>query len=457
MREEPQQLMQRYQLLERIDSGGMAEVFRAIASSSVGGLKRQVAIKRILPELTQNKKFVVMFLDEARLSLNLQHANIVQITDIGKADASTTGPGASYFLVMEYVEGVNLRSILDMQQQQNKLLSVAEALYIGMEICKALAYAHELVDPETHQPLHIVHRDVSPPNILLSKNGEIKLTDFGLAKAVSQLEGTEPGVVKGKFSYLSPEAAMGQPVDHRTDIFAIGLVLYEMLTNRRLFDAPTDYQTLEQVRLVHVPPVQAQNPAVDGELERMIHTLLARHPNERYQHAKDVMEAFAHYLAQRSCTVTSRDIEHLVARCMLWKAGRSHHPHLAQLATTLVEGEVSRFTAGSGFTLEPVSTAPSLSLERSVPGSQEPLVDPRLWYTENNPPPSSQISSSGAQPVASTPPPIPSPQRVFLWALAIMVVLTLVSSGLVLWVLRTQWLPWMCQSLSMGCSLLPNP
>lgn len=448
--------MQRYQLLERIDSGGMAEVFRGIASSSVGGLKRQVAIKRILPALTQNKKFVVMFMDEARLSLHLQHANIVQVTDIGKAEASPNGQDASYFLVMEYVEGVNLKSILEMQQKQNQLLPVADALYIAMEVCKALAYAHNLTDPETQQPFHIVHRDVSPPNILLSKNGEIKLTDFGLAKAASQLEGTEPGVVKGKFSYLSPEAAWGQSVDPRTDIFAIGLVLYELLTNRRLFDAPTDHQTLEDVRKAHVPSLRAQNPAVDEELETMVRKLLARNPEERYQNAKDVMEACAQYLVQHSCKVTSRDIELLVARCMLWKAGAVYRPHLDKLANTLVEEEVSRFAAGSGFTLAPVAPPPSTPSAPVASAPQETFVDPRLWYTESNPPPWGKAPpASPVVPIVT--PPRPSSQRIFLWALLAMVLLTLVSSALLLWVLRTQWLPWMCQTLSLGCSLLPTP
>ena len=201
---------QRYKITDRLDAGGMAEVFRGIAESTVGGLKRNVAIKRILPSLTKNKKFVQMFLDEARLALHLQHANIVQVYDIGVSDGPpASGPAApgsdqAYFLVMEYVDGANLKVIIDSVRAQGVRVPVSQSLYIMMEVCKALAYAHELNDPENGRPLGIVHRDISPPNILISKRGEVKLADFGLAKATSQLENTDPGVVKGKFSYLSP-------------------------------------------------------------------------------------------------------------------------------------------------------------------------------------------------------------------------------------------------------------
>src|SRR3954465_5424266 len=229
---------QRYKVTERIDAGGMAEVYRGIAESAVGGLKKAIAIKRILPSLTKNKKFVSMFLDEARVSMHLQHANVVGVFDIGMADTA-------YFIVMEYVDGANLKTILESLRRQGKRMSVQHTLYLIMEVCKGLQYAHDLVDPETGTEMGIVHRDISPPNILISKRGEVKLVDFGLAKATSQLESTDPGVVKGKFSYLSPEAAAGLEVDHRADIFATGVILYELLTGRRLFLGDSDYHTVE--------------------------------------------------------------------------------------------------------------------------------------------------------------------------------------------------------------------
>ncbi|HUQ02993.1 MAG TPA: serine/threonine-protein kinase, partial [Kofleriaceae bacterium] len=218
----------RYTITERLDAGGMAEVFRGVAES-MEGFKKAVAIKRVLPNLTKNQKFVSMFLDEARLSLFLQHANIVQVFDISKT------PDNAYFLVMEYVDGCNLKALIERQKQKTKRIEVAHTIYLMMECCKALQYAHSLDHPETNPPLGIVHRDISPPTILLSQNGEIKLVDFGLAKANSQIESTDPGVVKGKFSYLSPEAASGLPVDHRADVFAVGIILWELFTGRRLF------------------------------------------------------------------------------------------------------------------------------------------------------------------------------------------------------------------------------
>ena len=242
----------RYRITERVASGGMAEVFKGVAES-LQGFKKNIALKRILPALTQNKKFVAMFLDEARLSLSLQHANIVQVFDIGHADDT-------YFIVMEYVDGVDLKGLIEWRRRIGKRLPTATSLYIINEVCKGLSYAHEMVNPETGKPLGIVHRDISPPNVLISKQGEVKVVDFGLAKATSQLETTDPGVVKGKMSYLSPEAARGDEVDSRADIFSVGILLYELLTGKRLFYGETDYQTVELVRNAKIPPDQGPEP-----------------------------------------------------------------------------------------------------------------------------------------------------------------------------------------------------
>ncbi|HVK84482.1 MAG TPA: serine/threonine-protein kinase [Kofleriaceae bacterium] len=295
----------RYTITERLDHGGMAEVFRGVAES-MEGFKKNVAIKRILPNLTKNQKFVSMFLDEARLSLHLQHANIVQVFDISKT------PDNAYFLVMEFVDGCNLKGLVERHKQKGKRLEIPHTIYMMMEACKALNYAHNLESPETNEPLNIVHRDVSPPNILLSKNGEVKLVDFGLAKANTQLEQTDQGVVKGKFSYLAPEAASGNPVDHRADVFAIGIILWELLTGRRLFFGDTDYQTVELVRNAKIPSIAALNPEVEAELEQVVRKALARDPDDRYQSAADLNDALAQYLFSRRMKVTARDISALV-------------------------------------------------------------------------------------------------------------------------------------------------
>jgi serine/threonine protein kinase len=211
-----QSTRQRYQIQKKIDMGGMAEIFLGKAVS-LGGIERTVAIKRVLPALTKNEQFIGMFLDEARLSMQLTHANIVQVFDVGRSSGT-------YFIVMEFVDGYNLRRVFQKASEVGFRIPLEIATYMIADVCKGLAHAHEKVDDHgTH--LHIVHRDLSPPNILVSQSGEVKITDFGLAKALSHVSQTDPGVVKGKFSYLSPEAAEGKSVDHRADIFAAGICL----------------------------------------------------------------------------------------------------------------------------------------------------------------------------------------------------------------------------------------
>lgn len=328
----------RYQITERLDHGGMAEVFRGIAES-IEGFKKAVAIKRVLPSLTKNEKFVAMFLDEARLSLFLQHANIVQVFDISKT------PDNAYFLVMEYIDGCNLKALIERQRQKGRRLEVAHSIYILTECCKALNYAHFLENPETNEPLGIVHRDISPPNILLSKNGEVKLVDFGLAKANSQIESTDQGVVKGKFSYLSPEAASGLEVDHRADVFAVGILLWEMFTGRRLFVGETDYQTVELVRQARVPSIAAHNPQIDAELEAIVHKALAREADDRYHSAADLGDALTQYLFSHRMKVSARDIATLVRDAQLEMMRKRSAGPKESLIDALIVDEMQKMTS----------------------------------------------------------------------------------------------------------------
>jgi serine/threonine protein kinase len=298
-------MAQNYKPLYRLAAGGMAEVWVA-HSLSVAGFKKKVAIKRILPGLLKDDRFVRMFLDEARLSLNFNHANVVTVFDLGKSDET-------YFIVMEYVEGTTLKQVLEYLQERGLRVPLPLVLWILIETLKGLEYAHNLSDPETEEPLHVVHRDISPPNLLISWNGEVKLTDFGLAKATSQLESTDAGVVKGKFSYLSPEAAHGQPVDGRTDVFAVGILAYEMLTMRRLFLGETDYQTVESVRAANVPSIRAQNPEVSEQLEKIIRKSLARDLDQRYRNAAEFAEDLLEFLFANKLKVSARDLSNLLA------------------------------------------------------------------------------------------------------------------------------------------------
>jgi len=368
----------RYTITERVDQGGMAEVFRGVAES-LQGFKKSVAIKRILPSLTKNKKFVAMFLDEAKLSLYLQHANIVQVFDIGQSDDA-------YFLVMEYVDGCNLKGLIERLKGRGKRMSLPHSIYICIEACKGLQYAHQLENPETGEPLHIVHRDISPPNILLSKNGEIKLVDFGLAKANSQIESTDPGVVKGKFSYLSPEAASGLDVDHRADVFAVGILLWEMFTGRRLFYGDTDYQTVELVRQARIPSIAALNPEIDPELEAIVRKALARDPNDRYNESADLGDALTQYLFSRRMKVSARDIAGLVRDV---QAERMRKKSLAPAASdslidSLIQEEVGQLTSLVEEEEEESQTSESHQFGRPGSSSLDPssFIDTSAWASD---------------------------------------------------------------------------
>src|SRR5262245_45454581 len=296
-------IAQRYRVIETLESGGMAEVFRA-ESTGLQGFRKQVAIKRVLPHLGRKSKFISMFLDEARLSAQLSHSNCVQVFDIGVGDDA-------YFIVMEFVEGANLKSIATSMRNQGRTFPIPAATYIAHEICKGLSYAHELTD-RSGVSLHLVHRDVSPPNVLVTKYGEVKIVDFGLAKASSQLEQSEPGIIKGKFSYLSPEAALGQEVDRRADIFAVGVILWELLASRRLFTGDTDVQILHKVQAAKVPPISQINRNVPPELERIVHRALARDLTERYPSARELGQDLSRFMFGFAQPVSGYDIATIV-------------------------------------------------------------------------------------------------------------------------------------------------
>jgi len=376
---------QKYRIIERLDSGGMAEIYRAEADL-IHGMKKTVAVKRVLPDLTRNKKFVAMFLDEARLSLHLAHANIVQVFDIGRHDDS-------FFIVMEYVDGVNLRSLAKSLERRNKSIGLGPAIFIAMETCKGLGYAHDAVNMKTGEPQNIVHRDVSPPNILMSKNGEIKLVDFGLAKAASQLEQTDPGIVKGKFSYLCPEATLGEEVDRRADIFAVGIILYEMLTGTRLFLGATDLETVELIRDAKIPDMRKINSKIPKEVAQIVYKLLAKNPDDRFGNAYDVQEALAHVLFDRGLKVTSRDIARLVVDAQEERSRsgiRKPAVKGQRMIDTLIQEEVVKFesidNSGASQTgaqpLRPEdlhSTNISRLSSLSAPSKSQKGVDTRSW------------------------------------------------------------------------------
>ncbi|HEY7575094.1 MAG TPA: protein kinase, partial [Thermoanaerobaculia bacterium] len=289
-----------YEILERIASGGMAELYRA-RRSGVEGFQKIVAIKKILPHLADNEGFIAMFADEAKLAAQLNHPNIVHIYDLGKIEAG------GYFIAMEHVEGRDLRAILESAREVGMTLPVPLGVYVASKVASALDYAHRRRDGEGRD-LHIVHRDVSPQNILISFEGDIKLCDFGIAKAASKVSQTESGALKGKIQYMSPEQAWGKPIDKRSDLFSLGVVLYELLTEQKLFRGDSDLTVLEQVRAAAVTAPSAVNPDVPKALDAIVLRALAREPEERYANASDMLRDLEQVLYSYSPAPGSADL-----------------------------------------------------------------------------------------------------------------------------------------------------
>ena len=271
-----------YILEEQVAPGGMAEVFRA-RMMGVEGFQKTVAIKRILADMDGNDEFVTMFIDEAKLAAQLKHHNIVDIYDLGKIDRS-------FYIAMEYVEGHDLRDVLERCRAAGVTVPVPLALHMTTLLASALDYAHTTKDFE-NRDLGLVHRDVSPQNVLISNDGEVKLCDFGIAKALSKATDTRAGALKGKLQYMSPEQAWGKDIDHRSDMFSLGLVLYEMLTGEKVFDGSSEAEILAQVRDPKVAAPSSANPDVPPDVDRIVLRCLEPDPTARYQSAAAVGRA----------------------------------------------------------------------------------------------------------------------------------------------------------------------
>ncbi|MCA9516742.1 MAG: serine/threonine protein kinase [Myxococcales bacterium] len=274
----------KYILMRKIAMGGMAEIFKA-KQAGAEGFEKDLVIKRILPHFTEDESFVKMFIDEASITAKLQHPNIVQIFDFDIADGT-------YYIAMEYIEGQDLKDVLERAIANGETLSVAQCVWILMETGKGLSYAH--TKDYRGKPLNIVHRDISPSNVMVGFNGEVKLMDFGIAKAAQRSTKTMAGAVKGKVAYMSPEQARGKPLDGRSDLFALGIMLWEMLTGRRLFLAESDFETLTNVLKTPAPPPSSVNPAIPVDLDPIVLKCLAKDRDERYP----TVEAFTRELTR---------------------------------------------------------------------------------------------------------------------------------------------------------------
>jgi serine/threonine-protein kinase len=281
----------KYQLVRELASGGMAQIFLSVYQG-LEGFNRVVAVKRVLPQMTASPEFIQMFLDEARLAARLEHPNIVRTYEFGVENGR-------YFMVMEYLAGEDLNAVLNRAAATGHPLPIQFVAEVASRVCAGLQFAHELADADG-RPLGLVHRDVSPGNIVVTYFGEVKLIDFGVAKAATNVVRTRTGILKGKISYMSPEQLRSRGVDRRSDVFSTGVVLWELLAGVRLFARDSDAATLYAILDDEIPPVQARRPDVPDDLARIVERALARAPDDRWATAEDMQLALDNFLARMS-------------------------------------------------------------------------------------------------------------------------------------------------------------
>jgi len=292
-----------YLLQKKVAQGGMAELFVA-SYERQAGFKKIVAVKRVLPHLADNPEFISMFTREARLAALLQHPNVVQTFDFGEIQNT-------FFISMEYIRGKNLAQIM---AKLKKGLTVDMGVFIASNVAGGLNYSHSKKDEKSGKPLEIVHRDISPQNILISFQGEVKISDFGISKAASEVTLTDVGVIKGKLAYLAPEQALGLVADHRSDIYSLGVVFYEMISGQRLHKFATDIQAIRDIPEEEISPIKDVNPEVPEELNRIIMRCLEKKPELRYQSAQELMNDLVVFKQSLSITYDNTFLANFMAK-----------------------------------------------------------------------------------------------------------------------------------------------
>ncbi len=286
----------KYRIVRRLAIGGMAEVFLA-HTRSLHGFEKLVVLKRILPQYAENMEFVRMFLDEARLAAALDHPNIVHVHDVAEV-------GGSFFIAMEYIHGVSLLKVMRALTEARRPLPLEHALNIVIGVCAGLHHAHERIGLDG-RPLGIVHRDVSPPNVLISFDGAVKVVDFGIAKANTATTSTGVGTLKGKIPYMSPEQCRTDPLDRRSDIFSIGIILYELTVGRRLFAADTEIAIIQKITTGGFPPPTSVHPAYPPELEALVMRALQLEVDARFPTARDLQVELEEFAREYKLAISS--------------------------------------------------------------------------------------------------------------------------------------------------------
>ncbi|QRN97508.1 protein kinase [Archangium violaceum] len=296
----------RYQLLDKLATGGMAEVYLARATGPMG-FEKELVVKRILPHLAADGRFVEMFLAEARLAARLNHPHIVQIFDFGEADGT-------WYLAMEYIDGLNLRVLSKRAREAGMELPPASCARIIASVCEGLAYAHERTDPTTGEPLGIIHRDISPDNILLSREGAVKVVDFGIAKMAGQELRTQTGVVKGKLAYMPPERFREVEMDRRMDVYALGVVLYELLTGHKPYEAGSEGQLVRAILYEQPVPAVKWRPELPPALRRILERAMAKEREQRYADCRALQSDLEHFILSTGEPVGAWQLARLLAR-----------------------------------------------------------------------------------------------------------------------------------------------
>lgn len=298
----------RYELIRKLATGGMAEVFLAKAKGPMG-FEKTLVVKRILPHLAEDPAFVEMFLNEAKLSAQISHHNIVQIFDFGEVEGQ-------YFLAMEYIDGLNLRTLLTRLREQSMELSVEICAHLVAQACEGLAFAHDFRNPETSELLYLVHRDISPDNLLVSSQGMVKVADFGIARSDSQKHETREGIVKGKLPYMPPEQVRAWALDRRVDVYALGIVLYELLTGHRPFQGANETSVLEAILFKPMVPPTDYRPELPPALEIILEKALAGDRDQRYPDCMSLAADLEEFILSQGKPVTSQQVALLVAMVM---------------------------------------------------------------------------------------------------------------------------------------------
>jgi len=294
----------RYTVVKKVADGGMAEIFLAHLTGAQG-FARMVIIKRILPVFSVDPHFRNMIVDEAHIAMSLHHGNIVQVLDLGE-------DRGRYFLAMELVDGWDLATVFARAEDARLPLPPGLCLYVVAQVCRALAYAHS--QTRNGKPLGLVHRDISPQNVLISEQGEVKLTDFGIAKALGKRERTQTGVIKGKLDFMSPEQAAGSVLDPRSDIFSVGTLLYLLSTGKRPFDADGQLETLIRVQNAEFVPAQQANPSVSALVAQIITRAMQKAPSDRYDSADEMMRDVEEVLRSEFQSVGQSELKKYLER-----------------------------------------------------------------------------------------------------------------------------------------------